>query len=92
MGVFTLFLGGLEGVILIGPSLFFWEHGALPNRTTSLDHQSHNRNKYDPYGLPFQFIYMRVELWKETPKGRKQKQPPSNQIERVKNKYIVTKQ
>jgi hypothetical protein len=71
MDVLTHFFGGLEGTILIGPSPIFWEHGAPPNRTTILDHQSHNKNKYDPYGSPFQFIYMKVELWKETPKGRK---------------------
>jgi hypothetical protein len=33
------FFKNLEGAILIGPSPFFWEHWALPNRSTSLDHQ-----------------------------------------------------
>jgi len=30
---------------------------------------SQNRNKCAPYGPPFQFIYMRLELWAKTPYG-----------------------
>jgi hypothetical protein len=85
-------LEGLEGAILIDPSPIFWEHGAFPNRTTSLDHQSHNRNKYD---LWLTFMVYIHESWtlEGNPKGKEAKKTaPSNQIQRVKNNHIITKQ
>jgi hypothetical protein len=61
MGAFFYFF---EKTIFIGSSSFFLEHRALPNGGTSLDPQLQNRNKCIPlYSPPFQFIYMRVELW-----------------------------
>jgi hypothetical protein len=38
-----------------------FEHWALPNRNIYLVPQLQIRNNVLPYGLPFQFMYMRVE-------------------------------
>jgi len=60
MGVLTLF-----SVFFFGGGLspFFWKHWALPKRSITLDCQLKNRNSCAPYGPPFQFIYLRDQLW-----------------------------
>ncbi len=64
------FMGGLRifflfwrGHIDWSITNFFWGTLGTPNKSTSLDSQLQNRKKCAPYGPPFQFIYMRVELW-----------------------------
>jgi hypothetical protein len=51
-----------EGAILIGPSSFFLEHWAFPNRNTSLDLSGKIKTNTLMFGPPFQFIYMNIEL------------------------------
>jgi hypothetical protein len=63
MGVLINFILFLERSIFIDPSSNFLEHGALPNGNTCSNPQLQSRNKCIPNNLPFQFIYMKVELW-----------------------------
>ncbi len=66
------FFGGLEGAILIGPSPMFlgtWGHSPIEPPLWTTNHII--EINMIPMAHLFQFIYMRIELWKETPKGRR---------------------
>jgi hypothetical protein len=58
-----LFLFFWERAIFIGLSTNFLEHWAVPNGSTSLDPSCKIETNVVPYSLPFQYIYMRIELW-----------------------------
>jgi hypothetical protein len=51
-----------EKAILFGPSSFFLEHWAFPNRNASLDLSCKIKTNKLIYGPPFQLIYMSIEL------------------------------